>query len=278
MLALTFSAYGTSDLRTVYALLIVSAASIVIFIIRETRIDYPLVDFRMFRIREVTGGVSAVFLNVIAWSTVLLLLSLHFQLILNESPLEAGLRILPFEIAFLAVGPLSGRLSDKFGHVRFTVSGLTINSVALFLFSTINLNTSYTILSLYMALLGIGTGLFLAPNLRGVMGSVPMQRRGIGSALVTLFLNMGLAISLNLAILVMSFTAPYSIITKIVSAINPLTISASDRILFFDSIRSTYLVLAIINAFAILPSLLQINLTKGIRKTEPIEPAHGVAE
>jgi EmrB/QacA subfamily drug resistance transporter len=258
MLSLTFSAYGTGELGLVYALLPVSAIFLVLFIVRERRINYPLLDFRMFKIKAVTGGITAVALNVIAWAAMLLLLSLQFQLILNESPLQAGLRILPFEIAFLAVGPLSGGLSDKFGYVRFTVSGLTLGSIALFLFSTTIESTSYAILSVYMVILGVGTGLFLAPNLRGVMGALPDQRRGIGSALVSLFLNIGLTVSLNFAILFMSFTAPYDLITRIISGLNPASLTVADKALFFSSVKNTYFALAVINALAIIPSLLQI--------------------
>jgi MFS family permease len=258
MVALTISAYGVASLSTVYILLPLSITFLVLFIFREKRISYPLLDLKMFKIRQVTGGVVAVLLNVIAWAAVLLLLSLQFQLILNEAPLEAGLRILPFEIAFLAVGPLSGRLSDKYGYVRFTISGLILSSVALFLLSTVLETTPYLILSVYMVLLGLGTGLFLAPNLRGVMGSLPMQRRGIGSALVALFLNIGLTISLNFAILFMSFTVPYNLITNIISSLNPAVITAADKALFFTSLKNTYFMLGLVNAIAILPSVLQI--------------------
>ncbi len=269
MLALTFSAYGASRLTTlIYGLFAVSALSFVGFALRERSIDYPLVNFQMFRIREVTGGVLAVLFNVISWATVLLLLSLQFQLIVGLSPLEAGLRILPFELAFLAVGPLSGTLSDRFGHVKFTVSGLFVGSIALFLFSTITLDTSFTVLSVYMVLLGIGTGLFLAPNLRGVMGAVPQKGRGVGSAMVSLFLNIGLAVSLNFAIVIMSSTAPYSLITRVISSINPVSISGADRLIFLESIKNTFLAAAIINAIAIIPSILQIRRKPSRQKTE----------
>jgi MFS family permease len=223
----------------------------------------------MFRIKEVTGGVAAVLLNVIAWAAFLLLLSLQFQLVSGDSPLQAGLRILPFEIAFLAVGPLSGRLSDKYGYARFTITGLILGSAGLFLFYTITETTPYAILVVYMVLLGLGTGLFLAPNLRSVMGALPMERRGIGSALVSLFLNIGLTVSLNLAIVIMSLTAPYQVITNAISALNPAMLSTADKTLFFDSLKSTYLVMGIINAIAIIPSILQINLKRQQIREKP---------
>jgi EmrB/QacA subfamily drug resistance transporter len=270
MLSLTFSAYGISSLSVVYALLPVAAIFLTLFVIWQKRISYPLLDLHMFKIRAVTGGVVAVLLNVIAWAAFLLLLSLQFQLVLGQSPLEAGLRILPFEFAFLTVGPLSGRLSDKFGYARFTILGLTLASAGLFLFSTVTITTSYAILSTYMVLLGLGTGFFLAPNLRSVMGSLPIQRRGIGSALVSLFLNLGLTVSLNLAIVLMSLTAPYTVITEAISSLNPSTLSAVDIALFFDSLKSTYFALAIINALAIIPSALQISRKHGVKKRNPI--------
>ncbi len=272
MLALTFGAYGIGSLNLVYALVPISLIFLVLFVLWQRKVSYPLLDLKMFHMREVTGGVTAVLLNVISWAAFLLLLSLEFQLIDGDSPLQAGLKILPFEFAFLAVGPLSGRLSDKFGYVRFTISGLVLGSAGLFLFSTVTQSTSYATLVVYMVLLGLGTGFFLAPNLRSVMGALPMQRRGIGSALVSLFLNIGLTVSLNLAVVLMALTAPYATITTVISTINPATLSAADKILFFNSIKSTYFALAVINAVAIIPSALQINRKKQQGKTKKIVP------
>jgi hypothetical protein len=110
-----------------------------------------------------------------------------------------------------------------------------------------------------MILMGIATGLFLAPNLRSVMSALPGQRRGIGSALVSLFLNVGLTVSLNFAIFIMSLTSPYKLITKLVSLVNPIAITSAQKAIFGESIKHTYVALAIVNGIAILPSVLQIN-------------------
>ena len=268
MIGLTLGAYSRSQFNTLFALLFVGLVFLVLFILRSRRVTYPLVELGIFKIREVTGGIFAMFFNIITWTAVLLLLSLQFQLVLNMTPLEAGIRILPFEIAFLAFGPLSGRLSDRFSHMPFIVSGLTLSSIALFLFSTTNQNTSYVVLSAYMVIMGAGTGLFIAPNLRSVMGSVPEKRRGIGSALFTLFVNLGLTVSLNFAILIMSLTAPYEVITRIISAVNPSSIVTADRLLFVESLKNTYIAFGVINLFAIAASMLQINRKKRTHKTE----------
>jgi EmrB/QacA subfamily drug resistance transporter len=259
MVGLTISAYSSVGSSVVLSLFLFSGIFLMLFVLWERKIGYPLIDFKMFKIREVTGGILAVLLNVIAWAAMLLLLSLQFQLVKNQTPLQAGISILPFEIAFLAVGPLSGTLSDRFGYSRFILTGLGLGSVTLFLLSTTDANTPYSILAIYMVLMGVATGLFLAPNLRSVMGALPMQRRGVGSALVSLFLNVGLSVSLNFAILIMSLTAPYSLITRIVSGIGSVSVTASEQMLFMESIKSAYFAIAIVNALAIIPSLFQIN-------------------
>ena len=267
MIALTFAAYGMGEINTVYGLFAGAAVFLAAFVVWERRISYPIMDLQLFKIRAVTGGVVAMLFNIMAWTAVLLLLSLQFQLVLNETPLEAGLRILPFEIAFLAVGPLSGRLADKYRPAPFIITGLALSSVTLFLFSTTNQTTPYAVLTLYMVLLGVGTGLFVAPNLRAVLSAVPEKRRGIGSALFSLFLNLGFTVSLNFAIFIMSLTVPYALITQILSSVNPATITLADKILFIDSLKNTYLALGIINAVAVLPSLLQIT-RKPMEKTQ----------
>jgi MFS family permease len=269
MVGLTYGAYGSKGLTISYTLLGACVVFIAIFLLYERRAKFPLIYLRVFRIRQVSGGLFALLLNIMTWTAVLLLLSLQFQLINNKSPLEAGLRILPFEIAFLAIGPLSGKLADKYGQSQFTLTGLTLTSIALFLFYTTTESTPYLTLSVYLVLLGLGTGLFVAPNLRSVMSSVPVERRGVGSALFTLFLNIGLTVSLNFAVLIMSLTAPYDLITQILSGVNAQAITVADKALFVASIKNTYLALLVVNSLAIIPAAIGGRLKKA-ENTKPV--------
>ena len=257
LLALTFGAYGLSEEVVVYGLVIVSAVSLTIFVAYENRQPQPLLDLSLLRNREFTGGVIAQLLNAIAWGAFLLLLSLYFQLVLDMSPLAAGVAIIPFDIAFLIVGPLSGRLSDKFGHLPFTTSGLALTSFALYLFSTVTMVTPISVVIAHMILVGAGMGLFVSPNISSVMGSVPEKRRGIASAFRATFFQVGYVISLNAAVLIMTIVIPYQTITQVISAVNPLTISASDKVLFMRGLSIAYFWLAIVNVAAIPPSVLR---------------------
>jgi len=257
LLALTYDAYGLTEERVVYALLLVSVVTLLVFILQERRERYPLLDTSLLRIREFTGGVIAQLLNAVAWGAFLLLLSLYFQLILDMSPLAAGLAIIPFDIAFLVTGPLSGRLSDKYGHLPFTTAGLALSSLALLSFSTMTITTPVSLVIFHMMLVGVGMGLFVSPNISSIMSSVPEKRRGIASAFRATFFQVGYVISLNAAVLIMTLVVPYQTITFVISAINPITITASDKILFMKGLSTTYFWLAIVNVAAIPPSVLR---------------------
>lgn len=257
LLALTYDAYGLSEAVVVYGLLIASAVTLSIFILYERRQAYPLLDMSLLRIREFTGGVIAQLLNAIAWGAFLLLLSLYFQLVLDMSPLAAGIAIIPFDIAFLIVGPLSGKFSDKFGHLPFTTSGLALTSIGLYLFSMVTIVTPILTVIFEMILVGAGMGLFVSPNISSVMSSVPEKRRGIASAFRATFFQVGYVISLNAAVLIMTVVIPYQTITQVISAVNPITISFSDKLLFIKGLSTAYFWLAIVNVAAIPPSVLR---------------------
>ncbi|MEM3452855.1 MAG: MFS transporter [Candidatus Hadarchaeum sp.] len=257
LLALTFAAYGMAHHNAVLLLLIIFAVVMFFFFIHESRIDYPLFDLSLLRIREFLGGNLAQLLNAAAWGAVLLLLSLYLQLVLGLSPVEAGVRLIPFEITYFVVGVISGRLSDKYGCLPFTTSGLAVTSLSLFLFSTMDAQTPYQTVVGYMLVFGIGMGVFASPNVSSIMGCVPLKRKGIGSAFRTTMFNVGYLMSLSLAVLLMSLTIPYNLLTQIITSIDPISISMSDRQLLEEAMQKTYLGLAVLNNLAIVPSVLR---------------------
>ena len=111
-----------------------------------------------------------------------------------------------------------------------------------------------------MMLLGAGIGTFTSPNISSIMSSVPAQRTGVASAFRATFFNVGFTISLNLAVLVMTFTVPYAVITKIVSS--TLIIPEVEKTPFLEGLKNTYLWLALLNTVAIIPSMLRGSSTE----------------
>jgi len=255
LLALTFAAYGIGSHALTAAAATTSIASFIFFVYHERKCTSPLLNFSLLRIRQYTGGLLAQLINAIAWGAVLLLLSFYFQLVLGMSPLEAGIRIIPFDIAFLAFGPISGKLSDRYGHLPFTTIGIMLSSLSLFLFSTITATTPYAVTVVFMAMFGASNGIFASPNMSAVMGACPKDQRGVGSALRATFFNVGFAISLNLAILIMSFTIPYAVLTQI--AAGYVTTLSAGKEMFLQGLKTAYLWLAVLNTFALIPSVLR---------------------
>lgn len=257
LLGLTYAAYGTFPVAGVALMLGASVAFLSAFALRESRCLHPLLDLSLLRIREFTGGVVAQMLNSLAWGAVILLLSLYLQLVKGFSPLTAGLAIIPFDIAFLCTGPLSGRLSDKYGHMPFTTSGLAVMSASLVLMSTTTVATPYLTFAGYLVILGAGVGIFSSPNMSSIMGSVPPSRRGVASGVRATFFNVGYVLSFNIAILVMTVVLPYSVITKVISSPNPSAVAGVDKGLFANGLDYAFKVSAAINAVAIAPSVLR---------------------
>ena len=114
-----------------------------------------------------------------------------------------------------------------------------------------------------MILFGAAIGIFSSPNMSSVMSAVPAERRGISSALRSTFFNTGFAVSLNLAILIISLTVPYTLVTQIAAGYTT-TLNVGKE-MFLQGLKTTYLWLAVLNATAIIPSVLR---GKGQKTTE----------
>ncbi|MDA4127149.1 MAG: MFS transporter [Thaumarchaeota archaeon] len=257
LLMLTFAAYGPGESNVVAILGITAAVSIGAFVKVERGRAHPLLDFSLLRIREFAGGVTAQLLNAMAWGSFILTVSLYLQLVKGLAPIQAGVFILPFDIAFLLVGPASGRLSDKFGTLPFATVGLAIISTSLVLFSTVDAFTPFSTLIVYLAIGGAGMGFFVSPNMSSIMGSVPPHIRGVASGLRATFFNVGFTISFNITILVLALYVPYSLVSSIISSATGAPANVADRATLAAGLDGVYRVLALINTVAIVPSLLR---------------------
>jgi len=271
LLTLTFAAYGLGESNLIGSLAVLAVASLVTFVSVERRQTNPLLDFGLLRIGEFTGGVLAQLINAMAWGAFILLISLYLQLVKGLAPLQAGIAIVPFDIALLLVGPLSGRLSDRFGTRPFATAGLVVITLSLVAMSTLTPGTTYPTLLAYLITAGAGMGLFMSPNMSSVMGSVPTHRRGVASGLRATFFNVGFVLSFNIVILALTFFIPYAQVTHIISSAG--TATAQNGAVFSGALDNVFLVLAAINTAAIVPSLLRgPRVEKGVPPTRWIEP------
>jgi MFS family permease len=114
-----------------------------------------------------------------------------------DTPLWAGIFLLPLTAGFLLAGPLCGYLSDRYGVFAFTTGGLTLFAGSFIGLLLLPLNFSYWAFALMIMLNGFGSGMFSAPNTSAIMSSVPAEHRGAASGMRSTFQNAGMSLSIG---------------------------------------------------------------------------------
>jgi EmrB/QacA subfamily drug resistance transporter len=262
LVGITFLSYGFSGIEAGLFLVLFGGILMVVFIRTESRSFFPLLDLRLFKIRLFAMGNLAQLLNSLSWYAVLLLMAFYLQIGLNYSPLQAGVGILPVELTYLVVALVCGKLSDKYGTRILTTLGLSTNTIGFIYISTFGATTQYWQVALSLVIIGIGNGMFTAPNISAVMGSVPQNRVGIASAFRQTMFNVGLTTSYGLAILFLTLGISYQSLSSLLQSASNLPGSSVLRSEFLDGFRIAVFLLMLIDAAAIIPSAMRGSKTK----------------
>jgi EmrB/QacA subfamily drug resistance transporter len=175
------------------------------FAVIETKVDQPMFKLELFRIRSFAAGNIALLLAAIARGGLQFMLIIWLQGIwlplhgytYEQTPLWAGIYMLPLTVGFLAAGPVSGALSDRFGARLFSTGGLLLSACSFAGLLLIPTNFDYPTFALLLLLNGIGSGLFAAPNTTAIMNSIPANLRGSGSGMRSTFMNSGSVLSIG---------------------------------------------------------------------------------
>ncbi len=180
-------------------------ALLIVFCFVETRVAQPMFALSLFRIRSFWAANLAGLLAAIARGGLQFMLIIWLQGIwlplhgykFEDTPLWAGIYLLPLTIAFLIVGPLSGSLSDRFGARAFATGGLVLVALSFLGLLLLPVNFNYWAFAGLLVLNGIGSGLFSAPNSTAIMNSVPAHQRGQASGMRGTFQNAGTSLSIG---------------------------------------------------------------------------------
>jgi MFS family permease len=172
----------------------------------ELRVDSPMFDLRLLKIRSFSTGVTAALLASISRGGMQFMLIIWLQgiwLVLHgysfiDTPLWSGIYLLPLTAGFLIAGPLSGILSDRYGAKYFASGGLLVSAVAFVGLLLVPTNFSYPIFAILIFISGAGMGLFSAPNAAAVMNSVPAKQRGAAAGMMATFTNSGFVLSIGI--------------------------------------------------------------------------------
>jgi MFS family permease len=190
------------------------------FVIIERRVEAPMFQLHLFGIRAFSGGSVATFLAALSRGGLMFMLILWLQGIwlplhgysFSDTPLWAGIYMLPLSVGFLVAGPIAGRLSDHFGARPFATGGMILSAIGFVALNALPVNFTYWEFGLVIFLIGASMGLFAAPNLTGIMNSLPPDQRGAGAGMAATFQNSATVLSIgvffSLIIVGLSSTLP----------------------------------------------------------------------
>jgi len=240
-----------------------------VFVFVERRTKHPALDLDLFRMRSFSAGNIASFLNALAYNAVPFIVTFYLQLVRHLDPLSTGLMFIPMEAVVLLVGPLSGRLSDRYGARGLSSLGLLFNASATFWLSTIRQDTSYTAMLLGLACFGVGRGLFASPNVSSIMRMVPAERRGVANGVRLTLIFTAAALSVPLSLSFMSFTMPYDKLSRLTQG--SFLPTPNDTATFLSAIRLAVQVSAFLILLAIIPSLFRGGVNKKPDEIAPVK-------
>ena len=179
---------------------------LVLFAWVETRVPQPMFRLGLFKIRAFTAGNIAGLLGALGRGGLQFMLIIWLQGIwlpqhgksFSETPLWAGISMIPLTIGFLLTAPLAGILSDRYGARAFATCGLIVSGASFLLLELLPINFSYVWFAALIFLFAVGMGLFFSPNQAAVMNSLPPEQRGAGAGMLNTFQNSATVLSMGL--------------------------------------------------------------------------------
>lgn len=177
-----------------------------IFVVIETKVPDPMFRLPLFKIRAFTAGNLASLLAAVGRGGMMFILIIWLQGIwlpqhgysFSQTPLWAGIYMLPLTLGFLLAGPISGYLSDRFGARPFATGGMVAAAVSFGLLELLPADFNYVWFALLLLLNGLAMGLFASPNRAGIMNSLPPTQRGAGAGMTATFQNSAMVLSIGI--------------------------------------------------------------------------------
>ena len=175
--------YGWGSVRIVGAF-VVAAVSLTLFVLLERRQRAPMLDLTLFRNRTYVGANLAMLLVALAMFGVFFFVSLYMQNVLGYSAVEAGAAFLPMTVLIILIAPLAGRASDRWGSRWLITGGMVLLAVQLAYFSQLSDDSTFWVLLPALVLGGFGMSMTMTPSSAAAMRAVPVEKAGIGSAVL----------------------------------------------------------------------------------------------
>ena len=189
--------YGWTSARIVGSF-VAAAVLLASFVVLELRQRVPMLDLTLFRNGTFAGANVVILMVGLAMFGVFFFVSLYMQNILGFSAVQAGAAFLPMTVLIILVAPIAGKLSDRIGSRWLMTGGMTLLGIQLLYYSTLGVDATFWDLLPALLIGGVGMSLTMTPSAAAIIGSVPTDKAGVGSAVMNSMRQVGGSIGVAL--------------------------------------------------------------------------------
>ncbi len=219
----------------VEAAIVAGFALMAAFVYIELKAKDPMINLTLFKIRSASAGFISLLLSAIARGGLQFMLIIWLQGIwlplhgvsFENTPLQAAIAMIPLVVGFLVAGPICGYLSDKYGARIFTTGGMLLNAAGFIILASMPVNFSYLPFALTIFMLGIGQGMFAAPNTAAIMNSVPPEYRGVSAGMRATLMNVSNVMSIAVFFTVLTIGVSYTLPSTLYAGLSAQNVSQS---------------------------------------------------
>ena len=223
--------------------LIAAAVLLPIWVLIESRSRAPMLDLSIFKNRLFAAASGASFINGLARFALMFLFVFYFQGAQANTPIEAGIKLIPLALGMLVASPLAGIYADRHGSRTLAAGGMLVSAIGLAGMTTLGVHTPYWQSGLWLLIVGAGSGMFNSPNTAAMMGTVPADRRGIAAGARTLLQNTGAVLSIAFVLAIITSAVPKATLFAVFSGLTK-GLSEAKLAPFIDNMHVALWVLA----------------------------------
>jgi MFS family permease len=178
-----------------------------------------MLDLRIFKDRLFAAATASAFINGLARFALMFLFVFYFQGAQGNSPIAAGIKLIPLALGMLIASPIAGIHADRHGSRALAAVGMLVSAAGLAAMTSLQVHTPYWQSGLWLLIVGIGSGMFNSPNTAAMMGAVPAYRRGIAAGARTLVQNTGAVLSIAFVLAIITSAVPKATLFAVFSGL-----------------------------------------------------------
>ena len=239
----------------------IAAVLLPAFLLIERRHRAPMLDLSIFRDKLFAAASGAAFINGLSRFALLFIFVFYYQGAQGDDPITAGIKLAPLALGMLVSSPLAGIWADRRGSRTLAALGMVVSAAGLVGMTWLQPDTSYWVGALWLAIVGVGSGMFNSPNTAAMMGTVPVARRGIAAGARVMLQNTGAVISIAFVMAVITAAIPQAVLLKIFSGVAS-GLSNAQLAPFVSNMHTALWTLAAVSLVGALVSLMRPSHTR----------------